>query len=869
MQRLKIFLTCLIVMITLSAYAIQPPKLRWISLSSDSRDIVHEIIRSEVDNREVFSTLQEDRAEQKAIEREKEIEDAEYKSSISAASREFVRAKKKRDDMTAQFQMSSTEYEESAKGTKTIRATIENLDSQISRYEQDITSQRDSLKRWLKTEKQGDVLVAVVYTRGFKDSAHELESAADRASAPLIAQHMGTYVQSFTKVINNMVDIDFIRTTEQGTGKWNNEEPLRMELAKSERGTSYLRLKRYELYPFQENNAGKLKSVVASANLNVAIINSREDLQSFLTKHGFSSKVAESGRIDPLIKDTALSNAGAEEGLSEQVKTFQDRITSLQDRIAVAKVESESKRSLLRREEDVYNKMGLGLAAIRERKDLAERQFQEAQNALNDKKRSHESIIIKTALVNAKGSQSPAEASAEAILDKLAEVKNDAKTQHSSSTTEVTNSQLTAESTVQSITEARIIAVRLISFLNEGESVRVKMAFRVKTILQPEIPQEPTPSPDPELNPISNQEQLKPVPPPVSKPVLSKPVPKSVRNPVPSQDLLASPVREALGCQFKLRSVDLTEDGLRLLLEVTNTHAETRKVAFYDDSFGSWTRTTISDESGQNHEATKAYVVRNGQKTLMIDIDKRGRGIEILPQNSVTMELTFKTVPADKRTLQIHLHPFIYYKSGWSEKWEEFDLPIAYNLPGGGKADDEGPSFVTKTAQKTVKHDIASGSNSPLASREALGCSFKLLSAGLATDGLHLLVEVMNTHMEKRKVAFYDDSFGSWPRTRISDESGQNHDTTKAYVVRGGQKTLMIDIDKRGRGIEILPENSVTMELVFNTVPADTKKVKIMLHPFIYYQSGRSEQWEEFDLAIDAALSAKQVKSEKDAKRKR
>ena len=128
--------------------------------------------------------------------------------------------------------------------------------------------------------------------------------------------------------------------------------------------------------------------------------------------------------------------------------------------------------------------MSLDVAAIRERKDKAERQFHEAQAALQEKKRTHESIIIKTALATTKGSQTPAEASAEAILDKLAEVKNDAKTQHSSSTTEVTNFRVTAESSTQAITEARIIAVRLISFINEGDSVRVNMAFRVRTVLE-------------------------------------------------------------------------------------------------------------------------------------------------------------------------------------------------------------------------------------------------------------------------------------------------------------------------------------------------------------------------------------------------
>jgi len=246
--------------------------MRWVSLSSDAPDTVREIIRSEVDSREGFSTTREERANLKAVEDEKERDDADYKNLIITSNKEFVRAKKKRDDTTTQFQSTTTELEESAKGIKTIRATIENLDGQIDRYEQDIKTQQDSLKRWLVTEKQGEVLVAVIYTRGFKDSEHELASSADQVSAPLIATHMGTFISSFTKVINNITDVDFIRATEEGTAKWNNEEPLRIELNKSETGTTYLRLKRYELYPFQENKSGAVKVVAASTKYNVAIM---------------------------------------------------------------------------------------------------------------------------------------------------------------------------------------------------------------------------------------------------------------------------------------------------------------------------------------------------------------------------------------------------------------------------------------------------------------------------------------------------------------------------------------------------------------------------------------------------------------------
>ena len=498
MLKSKMFLPLILIFTVLTAFAYAatqpqdaPPKivlLRWVSLSTDSRETVREIIRSEVDNREAFSTAPEEKANLKAVEEEKERDDYDYKNSIISANKEFIRAKKKRDDTTTQFQSTTTELEESAKGIKTIRATIENLDGQIDRYDQDIKAQQDSLKRWLVTEKQGEILVAVIYTRGFKDSAHDLESTADKASSPLIASHMGTFIQSFTKVINNFTAVDFISATEEGTAKWNNEEPLRIELEKGERGTTYLRLKRYELYPFQENKSGIIKAVAPSAKYKVAIVKSRKDLDAFMTKNLYAPKNYELNRIDRLINDTNQSNGVAEEGLNEQVKSFQERIRSLQEKIGSAKSEKESQKMLLKRKEESYYKMSLDVSAIREKKDTTERQFHEAQTALQEKKRIHESIIIKTALATTKGSQTPAEASAEAILDKLAEVKNDAKTQHSSSTTEVTNFRVSAESSTQSITEARIIALRLISFINEGDSVRVKMAFRVKTVLEEQAP---------------------------------------------------------------------------------------------------------------------------------------------------------------------------------------------------------------------------------------------------------------------------------------------------------------------------------------------------------------------------------------------
>ncbi len=687
MLKYKIYLPLVVVFlaifawVALGAQKLQTPQakqphqesLRWVSLSTDSRDTVREIIRSEVDNRESFSTRQEEKTNLKLVEDEKEREDSDYKNAIISASKEFVRAKKRRDDVTSQFQMASTDLDESAKGIKTIRTTIENLDGQINRYEQDTKAQQESLKRWLQTEKQGEILVAVIYTRGFRDSAHTLEGSADVASAPLIATHMGTYIQSFTKVINHVTAVDFIRATEEGTAKWNNEEPIRIELDKTVQGTTYLRLKRYELYPFQENKSGKVKPSTG-AGYKAAIIQSRKDLEAFLAANKFSPGNYELDNANKVIANTIQNNAAAEEGLNEQVKTFQDRILNLQGKISTAKAERETQKNLLKRREESYYKFSLDVAAIREKKDLSERSFQQAQVVLHEKKRVHESIIIKSALAATKGSQTPAEASAEVILDKLVEVKNDAKTQHSSSATEVTNFQVTSEAASQSITEARITAIRLISFVNEGESVRVKMAFRVRTILEEQPPADEPARPVAQP-PVKTQAKQMGVPAPepqatpvAQPPVLAKQIPPFKRTYRP----LA--VKDALGCLFELRSVNVSKDGLRVLVEVINTDKEPRKVAFYDDKFGSWPRSNVLGETGSAYPTTQAYVWQGAQKKTMAEIDSRGRGVEIQPQTSVTMELIFKNIPATVKTVKINLHPFIYY--GSREIWQEFDLKM-------------------------------------------------------------------------------------------------------------------------------------------------------------------------------------------------
>ncbi len=74
-----------------------------------------------MDKREGFSSSQEERANVTAVEREKEADDSIYKKEIDAANREFNRAKKRRDDITAKFQATSIDFEDQQKNINAVK----------------------------------------------------------------------------------------------------------------------------------------------------------------------------------------------------------------------------------------------------------------------------------------------------------------------------------------------------------------------------------------------------------------------------------------------------------------------------------------------------------------------------------------------------------------------------------------------------------------------------------------------------------------------------------------------------------------------------------------------------------------------------
>jgi formylglycine-generating enzyme required for sulfatase activity len=469
---------------------------QWVMLKSDKKSSLKETIMTEVDKREGYSTLQEEAATLRVLNDEKAREDAAYKNSIAAARAEFTKTKNRWDSITSQFQTTSSEIEELQKDVNTVKAGIENCDSQIARYEQETKTQQDALKKWLKTEKQGEALVAVIYTRGFKDSKHELDSLADKLSAPMMVADMGVYIKSYTKLVNNILAEDFIQAISQGTAKWNGEEPILIELGKGLKGTDYLRIKRYELYPFQEPTSGKVKTGAGSDRVKVALVGSMYSLGTFLGQNGMynlETFLAENGhkatnldlsRVESVLAEISQTNKLAAEGLTEQVSGIQERIAAVTTKIANTRSDKESLLATLKRKEAQLEKPKAKLASLSASYKEAETSFHSAQANMQAINSVRETIILKTVLTTPKGSQTPAEAASESIIDKLQEVKNDARSQHSSTTTTVSSGQLVDETTTQAVTQAKIVAVKLVSFINEGDSVKVKIAFRVRMALE-------------------------------------------------------------------------------------------------------------------------------------------------------------------------------------------------------------------------------------------------------------------------------------------------------------------------------------------------------------------------------------------------
>ncbi len=484
----------LLIPVVLSAFILCPQAWSsslWLNLPSDSRGVVRKAVVDELNKRKTYSTPQEDAALWKSIEDEKNQGDEVYRENLDKARFSFIRAKSMRDDLVAQVRSLSADSDDTLKQIKTIRTTIENIDNSLIRWTQDIKTHQKSFESWLSAEKQGSVLVAATYAADVKDTQHALDLLADRVSASVLAERSVAGRQTLAKVLEGVLPEEFIRGMTEGAFVGDREKTLLVVLAKDTRGVTYLRLKRHDFFPFQRLKSEQPRTKGDSTALPAVLISTPKDLEAFLkkTNHALSGK--DLSQADNLIRDTVRDNLQAEESLNGQIRSFREKNAGLQKRIADSRYDHDTWVATLKKQESRYEPMRQELDKIRIQLEAAERSFKESRHALQEKMRLQETIIPVRGAAFLKGAQTPAEAAAEAVADKLAEVKNDAETQYLRYTKEAVH-VLTTEEKVreQAEIDSRITGVRLLSFVGEGDMVRIKAAFRVRTALKEETPPE-------------------------------------------------------------------------------------------------------------------------------------------------------------------------------------------------------------------------------------------------------------------------------------------------------------------------------------------------------------------------------------------
>lgn len=484
----------LLIPVVLSALSLCGPAWSsspWLSLPSDARNVVRKAAADELGKRKADTTPQEDTALWSQIEDEKIQGDELHREQVERARLSFIRAKQTRDDLLAEDRWLSEDLDDVLKRIRTIRTTIESIDHNLVRWDREIKNRRKSFETGLSAAKGGPVLVAAVYTAEAKATQRTLDLLADRASAPLLAERRAADRASFAKVLEGILPEGFGRGMPEGAYDGDRERTLRVVLAADARGATYLRLKHYNFFPFQKPAGEPLRTQGDSGALSAAVIGSMEELDGFLRKLNRSLGAKEAKQAEILIRDAAQARADSERRWDGQIRSFREKNAGLQRNIAEGRYEYEMWAAALKKLESRSEPLRQALDQTRTHLEAAERSFKEAGNALLQRMRLLETIVPVREAAFLKGSQRPAEAAADAVADKIGDAKKDAEALYASHTRQAAEVLASDGKGRQPAgTDSRIVGIKLLAYAVEGDIVRIKAAFRVRTALKEEAPPE-------------------------------------------------------------------------------------------------------------------------------------------------------------------------------------------------------------------------------------------------------------------------------------------------------------------------------------------------------------------------------------------
>lgn len=148
------------------------------------------------------------------------------------------------------------------------------------------------------------------------------------------------------------------------------------------------------------------------------------------------------------------------------------------------------------------------------------------------------------------------------------------------------------------------------------------------------------------------------------------------------------------------------------------------------------------------------------------------------------------------------------------------------------------------TESKQAEIEATSESNQESLTAGSLKADeIEFIYAGIRSAGeeVTLSIRIRNNSSVVKSVALYDN-YVKWPKSKLTDQTGNTHEVTNVNFTKGSQK---ITSQAAGtQGVSISPHETISASLLFKKTGKGIKSINI--HPFIYQGRG----WKEHDLPM-------------------
>ncbi len=449
----------------------------WINLSVDDRESVRTAIIREVTKRRSYDSPDAVRRKRAAAEQEVQGLNRSIQEQIDGQRVALKRVKSKRDGWQAEVERLTRTYDKAENLYESTVDRIKRLSDQELALKQEIRAQHVKLKKLLGSEAIGEVVVAVIFHKGWEGpSLSDLEKEASRLAGEAAMGELLTYIESTSLVKDGVLKRDTIIQRVAGRAEAVDTYKKKIGLG------TYLQLCAFRLKPLEEPLKMGPRGE-GTDDMRVSVIRDLDALRAFVEQEKRQ------------LPDPALQ---AGKRLIEQARTTtkreQGNVVGIIRRSTDVIAQKEQDLKRLREEhvkaEGDRNRYQLQVSELRLHLQAAKGKLKAADKKANDVLKKYEAVLdayrkykFKRALGAIGRKEQPAKAAIDVILNALDEVRDDARQHYYKSVTRVENGRLDSEQEGRKNVVANIKRFKLV-YLEEKEytdDLEIGMLFETAT----------------------------------------------------------------------------------------------------------------------------------------------------------------------------------------------------------------------------------------------------------------------------------------------------------------------------------------------------------------------------------------------------